>query len=177
MKNDLTKLFFLLALIFFHGRTNIPAQQKILKEHVPNAEISVKLDSQKEPFATGQTNSLGQFMVKMVSEEENAGNSKPAINEKAFSINVNLPKEFFINRKSRSDYKGTIAGLYYFSLEISANDENYTIYFSAEIKSEEQLADKPLEPAGPFSQTIIGNVNTVLMTVTLQSVSYNNKGV
>ena len=56
-------------------------------------------------------------------------------NGKKFSINVNLPKEFFTNRKSRSDYKGTIAGVYYFSLEISSNNENYTIYFSADIKA------------------------------------------
>ena len=177
MKTDLTKHFFLIAFIFFLGRTNLPAQQKVFEEYVFGAEISVKVDSQNEPFAAGLTDSLGQFMVKMIPSEENAGSGKQEITEKKFSINVNLPKEFFTNRKSRSDYKGTIAGVYYFSLEISSNNENYTIYFSAEIKSEQDLADKPLEVFGPFVQMLSGNINKVLLEVTLQSVSYNIKGV
>ncbi|MFA5803404.1 MAG: hypothetical protein WC879_02055 [Melioribacteraceae bacterium] len=177
MKNYLTKLFFLLTFIFFLSRTNLRAQQKTFEEHVLNAEISVKVDSQNEPFAAGLTDSLGQFMVKMISAEENAGSGKQEITEKKFLISVNLPKEFFTNRKSRSDYKGTIAGVYYFSLEISSNNENYTIYFSADIKSEQELADKPLEVFGPFIQTLTGNIHKVLLEVTLQSVSYNRKGV
>lgn len=177
MKNNLTKLFFLLTFIFFLGQTNLPAQQKVFEEHVLNAEISVKVDSQNEPFATGLTDSLGQFMFKMIPAEENAGSEKQEITEKKFSINVTLPKEFFTNRKSRSDYKGTIAGIYYFSLEIFSNNENYTIYFSADIKSEQELADKPPELFGPFVQALSGNINKVLLEVTLQSVSYNIKGV
>ena len=177
MKNDLTKLFFLVTLIFFLGGINLPAQQKVFEEHVFGAEISVKVDSQNEPFATGLTDSLGQFMVKMIPAEENAGSGKQSITEKKFSININLPKEFFTNRKSRSDYKGTIAGVYYFSLEISNNDENYTIYFSVDIKSEQELTDKPLEVFGPFVQTLTGNIHKILLEVTLQSVSYNNKGI
>ena len=116
-------------------------------------------------------------MVKMIPAEENAGSGKQSITEKKFSININLPKEFFTNRKSRSDYKGTIAGVYYFSLEISNNDENYTIYFSVDIKSEQELTDKPLEVFGPFVQTLTGNIHKILLEVTLQSVSYNNKGI
>jgi len=177
MKPALTKLFFLIAFIFFLGHTNLPAQQKVFEEHVFGAEISVKVSSQNEPFATGITDSLGQFMVKMIPAEENAGVVKQAITEKKFSININLPKEFFMNRKSRSDYKGTIAGVYYFSLEISSNNENYTIYFSANIKSEQELTDKPLEVFGPFVQTLSGEINKVLLEITLQSVSYNNKGI
>ncbi len=173
MKTDLTKLFLLVTLIFFLCQTNLPAQQKVFEEYVFGAEISVKIDSQTEPFTTGLTDSLGQFMVKMIPAEENAGSGKQEITEKKFSINVTLPKEFFTSRKSRSDYKGTIAGVYYFSLEISSNNENYTIYFSADIKSEHELADKPLEVFGPFIQMLSGNINKVLLEVTLQSVSYN----
>ncbi|MFA5806552.1 MAG: hypothetical protein WC879_18115 [Melioribacteraceae bacterium] len=177
MRTNLTKQLFLLAIIFFIGHATLPAQQKVFEEHVFGAEISVKVDSQNEPFATGLTDSLGQFMVKMIPSEENAGSGKQEITEKKFSISVNLPKEFFTNRKSRSDYKGTIAGVYYFSLEIRCNDENYTIYFSADINSEQELADKPLEVFGPFVQTLSGNINKVLLEVTLQSVSYNTKGI
>ncbi|GEM_PF-5859360 len=173
MKTELIKEFFLIAFILFLSQENLPAQQKIFEEHVFGSEISVKVDSQNEPFATGLTDSLGQFMVKMIPAEENAGSGKQEITEKKFVISVSLPKEFFINRKSRSDYKGTIAGVYYFSLEISSNNENYTIYFSANIKSEQELADKPLEVFGPFIQMLSGNINKVLLEVTLQSVSYN----
>lgn len=177
MKTNLTIQLFLLTVIFFTGYANLLAQQKMFEEQVPNAELFVKVDSQNEPFATGLTDSLGQFMVKMIPVEENSGSGKQAIKEKKLAISVNLPKEFFINRKSRSDYKRTIAGVYYFSLEISSNDENCTIYFSADIKSEQELTDKPLDVLGPFVQMLSGNVNKVLLKITLQSVSYNAKGV
>ncbi len=177
MKNNLTKLFLLVTLIFFLCQTNLPAQQKVFEEHVFGSEISVKVDSQSEPFATGLTDSLGQFMVRMIQPEENTGKEKQTVTERKFSININLPKEFFTNRKSRSDYKGTIAGAYYFSLEIFSNNENYTIYFSANIKSEQELTDQPLEVFGPFVQSLTGDINKFLLEVTLQSVSYNIKGV
>lgn len=177
MKPNLAKQFFLLAFIFPFNWINLLAQQKVFEEHVPYAEISVKVDSQNELFAAGLTDSLGQFMVRMIAPAENAGDGKQEITEKKFAISVNLPKEFFTNRKSRSDYKGTITGVYYFSLEISSNDENYTIYFSADIKSEQELADKPLEVFGPFVQMLSGNINKILLEVTLQSVSYNSKGI
>jgi hypothetical protein len=177
MKTELIKKFFLILFILFLYEANIPAQQKVFEEYVLGAEISIKVDSQNEPFVTGLTDSLGQFMVKMIPAEENSGSGKKAITEKKFSINVNLPKEFFTNRKSHPDFKGTIAGVYYFSLEVSSNNENYTIYFSTNIKNEQELNNKPLQVFGPFIQTLVGDIKKILLEVTLQSVSYYNKGV